>query len=247
MESSSLEAFKARYQSQLEFMGFPEHLYESLKKKLEEQVYDIGDFMQMVYDEEDETTFAIATKNIKKEQDVYLIDHAWTFRPHGFTKTLRENEALRVRMYKMMYGAQDKKDLPAPRPSLMEEQKKWTEETTEITLDEVQIASLKFMELPAKLVTLSLWGNEINSLEETVDLLKTLPNLKALWLNNNPVTENKDFYSEICTASPQLELLNSEFTEQVGEWGILYLARKQIPKPNTLKEIAYLDLSGRAI
>ena len=97
-------------------MGFPDHLYESLKHKLENEIYDFGDVAQLLFDEEAVETFALAKTHIAKHSAVYLIDHAWTFRPRGFAQTLRENETLRLRMYKLMYGSEDKKDLPLTEP-----------------------------------------------------------------------------------------------------------------------------------
>jgi len=44
---------------------------------------------------------------------------------------------------------------------------------------------------------------------------------------------------------PTLEIINSKFTNQAGEWALLYYSRGQAAK--SLEEIEHLNLSGRGI
>jgi hypothetical protein len=52
-----------------------------------------------------------------------------------------------------------------------------------------------------------------------------LPKIKALWLNANPVVSACSNFSSISELMPTLEIINSKFTNQAGEWAILYYAR----------------------
>lgn len=72
-----------------------------------------------------------------------------------------------------------------------------------------------------------------------------LPNIKALWLNANPVVQQCSNFSSIAELMPTLEIINSKFTNQAGEWALLYYSRGQAAK--SLEEIEHLNLSGRGI
>jgi len=70
-----------------------------------------------------------------------------------------------------------------------------------------------------------------------------LPNLKACWLNDNPVMTNCTNFNIIGDHFDKLEIFNSSLTCKAGEWAMLYYARDQGAK--TLEEIETLDLSGK--
>lgn len=72
-----------------------------------------------------------------------------------------------------------------------------------------------------------------------------LPRLKAMWLNCNPVVEACSNFSTISELMPELEIINSKFTNRAGEWALLFYAREQGAK--TLEEIKSLNLSGRGL
>uniref|UniRef100_A0A1I7XDM7 SSD domain-containing protein n=1 Tax=Heterorhabditis bacteriophora TaxID=37862 RepID=A0A1I7XDM7_HETBA len=72
--------------SQLEAAGVPSQLWGSLYVKLMQQTFDAGDLFRIIC-EESENSHAwsvLATKDLHlmDENNVFLIDHAWTFRPH---------------------------------------------------------------------------------------------------------------------------------------------------------------------
>jgi hypothetical protein len=52
-----------------------------------------------------------------------------------------------------------------------------------------------------------------------------LPKIKALWLNANPVVSACSNFSSISELMPTLEIINSKFTNQAGEWALLYYAK----------------------
>ncbi len=53
----------------------------------------------------------------------------------------------------------------------------------------------------------------------------TLPNLKALWLNDNPVSTSCSNFEIIGNHFEKLEIINSQLTAKAGEWAILFYAR----------------------
>ena len=71
---------------------------------------------------------------------------------------------------------------------------------------------------------ISLKDNEINDPSD-IELLKNFPNLKALWLNDNPVVKNCENFSTKGNSFPALEVFNGELTSRAGEWAMCYLAR----------------------
>ena len=78
-----------------------------------------------------------------------------------------------------------------------------------------------------------------------VDCLVPLPNLKALWLNNNPVVDACSNFHAISELMPSLEICNSVLTAKAGEWAMLFYARDQGAK--TLQEIRSLNLAGKGL
>lgn len=100
---------------QLKAMGLPEELHKRLFTKLRFQDFDFGERVQMLLDEEEERIYLRALKDFKKEEDVFLVDHAWTFKHRTAMKDLKGNEKLVERLENMMkYSA--KRDLPTKNP-----------------------------------------------------------------------------------------------------------------------------------
>ena len=80
---------------------------------------------------------------------------------------------------------------------------------------------------------------------DVVKYLVPLPNLKALWLNGNPVVDACSNFTSISELMPKLEIINSTFTTLAGEWSILFYAREQGAK--NLEQITSLNLAGKGI
>jgi tubulin--tyrosine ligase-like protein 12 len=89
----------------------PETLRRKLWQKLSFDEFDIGSTAKIIVDENEEQTQLMCTKDLAKESDVYLIDHAWTFQYNHALPTLLQNEALVDRIEKMTEDW-DKLDLP---------------------------------------------------------------------------------------------------------------------------------------
>lgn len=67
--------------------------------------------MKIMKDEGEESTDLMATKPLNANSDVFLIDHAWTFRFQDALDTLKENPALVERLQRMTEEI-EKQDLP---------------------------------------------------------------------------------------------------------------------------------------
>ena len=85
--------------------------------------------------------------------------------------------------------------------------------------------------------------NELFDPNDVTKVLMTLPNLKALWLNDNPVVKNCSNFNVIGDHFDKLEIFNSTLTEKAGEWAMLFYARDSGAK--TLADITSLDLHGK--
>lgn len=72
-----------------------------------------------------------------------------------------------------------------------------------------------------------------------------LPNLKGLWLNENPVQQNCANFNLIGDHFDKLEIFNSQLTTKAGEWAMLFYAKDSGVKK--LEDITKLNLSGKNI
>jgi len=124
----------------------------------------------MMFDEGIDKMFLRTINDMKKEDDVFLIDHAWTFKHRTIYKTLKENEKLIERLENIMKHP-DKLDMPGanpydkPKPKL-DEYLKSIEESKEpvlvYDLDDYGIVSLKDIKFREEVEEISLMGNLIN-------------------------------------------------------------------------------------
>ena len=101
------------HKSQLDTIQFPELLRRKLWQKLSFEEFDISSSAKIIIDEEEDRTDLMCTKNLAKESEVFLIDHAWTFRYQDALKTLSENIHLCDRLSKIVDPI-SKRDIPKP-------------------------------------------------------------------------------------------------------------------------------------
>nr|CAH0103372.1 unnamed protein product [Daphnia galeata] len=109
-----LKTFIALHQPQLKSSGVPEIYWETLYLKLKHSVFDAGESFSLAQIAEDEI---IVNNNFNKwkvlvtclggvsaadPKHVYLIDHAWTFRPNQIRNHLLNITGLLSRMCKLM-------------------------------------------------------------------------------------------------------------------------------------------------
>ena len=112
----------------------------------------MGQHVQIVIDEDEEYMSLKAINDMGKGKDVFLIDHAWTFKQRTAYDDLKKHEKLRDRLENILkYGI--KRDLPVTenpyekkRPTLedyLKQLEESTEPVLEYQLDDYDIKSLK--------------------------------------------------------------------------------------------------------
>mmetsp|Transcript_21734 Transcript_21734/g.26792 ORF Transcript_21734/g.26792 Transcript_21734/m.26792 type:complete len:142 (+) Transcript_21734:279-704(+) len=94
-------------------------------------------------------------------------------------------------------------------------------------LDNLDIRSLKSLpHFPDTTEQISFFGNSIENPNDIAEVLVSLPNLRALWLNGNPVVDTCSNFSAIAELMPKLEILNSQLTNKAGEWAMNFYAKE---------------------
>ena len=114
-----------------------------------------------------------------------------------------------------------------------------------VEMDDYKIVNIDGLEFADDVEELNLWSNKIANYDNLVVRLKLIPNLKAVWLNDNPVSEPSDFVEKLYKDLPSLQIINKELTPSSTDWVLKVLCRANIDIP--LNEILSLDLSGRHI
>ncbi|KAG9151062.1 hypothetical protein Leryth_002641 [Lithospermum erythrorhizon] len=259
--------------------GVPKSLHRLLYQKLTSEAFDGGDYFQVEQVEDGRQRRLVCLKeSIGKDSNVFLVDHAWTFRLADAFNQLQEVPGLAERMAAMMCvdveTFQDE-EKPAKEESnekfdameiVMREVSKSKEEGADavrwLELDELEIddSMLVSLDIPSKfpnLLALSLYGNKLEDVEVVSKEITQLKNLRALWLNDNPIVKNGDGHlaEAILQGCPNLEIYNSKFTQNFGEFalgfcgGIYEKDNPGYPKSSdhSLRIITSLDLSNRDI
>ncbi|XP_039144964.1 tubulin--tyrosine ligase-like protein 12 [Dioscorea cayenensis subsp. rotundata] len=262
--------------------GIPSSLHERLFRKLSSETFDGGNFFSVEACEGGRWRRLLFTaQSLAKESDVFLVDHAWTFRLPDALKQLKEVPGLVERMAALMCVDVDlesdsekegiesgdgKTNEEKVREILEREMEKVKErgidgaawlELEELGIDDEMLCSLDLSSKFPNLVALNLWGNKLQNAETILLEIAKCRNLKALWLNENPVLKNlgDDFGLAIFNCNPGLEILNSQFTGNAGEWALGFCSGMFcMENPfcshaviNPLESITVLDLSNRCI
>ncbi|XP_055549385.1 tubulin--tyrosine ligase-like protein 12 [Wyeomyia smithii] len=122
-DQDEYETFLAIHKPQLEASGVPGHLWPELFYKLKHQVFDAGESFTLLYvdyddnqrSEEDPIWTVAVTKEggIRADSpaEIYLVDHAWTFRSDNARQLLNEHPSLVNRLAVMM--GIDQQDVPS--------------------------------------------------------------------------------------------------------------------------------------
>ena len=79
-KQAEFEVWQKFHRAQLDAMGLPEDLHQRLFTKLKFADFDLGENVQLILNEDDEKIALRSTKALKAKADVFLIDHAWTFK-----------------------------------------------------------------------------------------------------------------------------------------------------------------------
>nr|XP_010936909.1 tubulin--tyrosine ligase-like protein 12 isoform X2 [Elaeis guineensis] len=264
--------------------GIPPALHRQLFCKLSSETFDGGEFFSIEPCEGGrKRRLVLSAKFLAKESDVFLIDHAWSFRLPDALKQLREVPGLAERMAALMCVDLDlKSDTEEPKLEnegddksgnegnvwkvLEEEMDRVKErgsdapawlELEEMGIDDETLQSLDLSTKFPNLVALNLWGNKLQDVETVLQEVTKCRKLKALWLNENPVLQSGGdaITKAIIDGIPGLEIYNSCFTINSGEWALgfcggIFGADNPDCSSNTngsLEGIAALDLSDRSI
>nr|GMC58963.1 tubulin--tyrosine ligase-like protein 12 [Ipomoea batatas] len=222
--------------------GIPQKLHPLLFQKLAAEAFDAGHHFQIEPVEDGNQRRLLFTSDfMANESNLFLVDHAWTFRLSDAYKQLQEVPGLAERMAAIMCVDTDL----------------WLE-LDELGIDDYMLSSLDLPHKFPSLLALSLCGNNLKNIETVVREVTQLKSLKALWLNDNPILkENGDGCMEdaILQGCSSLEIYNSRFTPHFGEWALGFCAEiynKDSPGyayqgDQPLQCVSSLDLSNRCI
>ncbi|XP_059634731.1 uncharacterized protein LOC132277042 [Cornus florida] len=268
----------------LEASGIPKSLYRQLFQKLSTETFDGGDFFQVEPCEDGrQRRLVLTSDSMEKESQVFLIDHAWTFRLSDALKQLEEVPGLAERMGSLMCvdidlnsdveeadyegGGSDENNTKLNVVEMVESQIRGAKEKGDDTvrwleLEELDIedATLLSLNLPRKfqnLLALSVRGNNLKDVEGVTQEITKLKQLKAVWLNDNPILQSCDDHvaDTILQGCPGLEIYNSRFTHNFGEWAFGFcggIYNEENPgcfhqNDHPLESVTSLDLSNRCI
>ena len=241
-----MEAFVTRHQLQLHGSGLPTSLYPLLHEKLLHSTFDSGAFFKIIQRESDtglEVEYLLrrlhALQDLAAESQLFLVDHAWTFRLPQMREMLVSNPQLRKRMKSLCRLWSTKMLLPDV--NYAEEDQPKPHLGVSVTLDGQGLQSLGDFPVEAEVTMLSVSENQFS---ELASLLPWLPQLKAFWIEDNPVCDSEDKEAEIRgmleAQFPNVEMFNRELTRTAGQWALLYCGNS-----DSLTGVTKLNLRGR--
>ncbi|KAL6649321.1 hypothetical protein ACP70R_013545 [Stipagrostis hirtigluma subsp. patula] len=275
----SYEEFARVHAYLLAAAGVPPSLHQRLYRKLADEVFDGGEVFAVEPCEggRQRRLVLAAERPLGRESDVFLVDHAWSFRLSDALKQLREVPGLAERMAALMCvdldqtieleesDEQDNKKSGSLEHVLEVVDKERTRvqetgsdaatwlELEELGIDDDMLVSLGLSAKFQNLVALNLWGNRLQDPEKIMQELGKCGRLKALWLNENPVL-GKGIDKAVLDGLSELEIYNSHFTRRAGEWALAFCADivgADNPCPTvestSLECIVTIDLSDRCI
>jgi hypothetical protein len=89
-EDAEFKKFMDFHAIQLYAVQFPRELEKKLFEKLKNDTFDIGFKVKMMVDEEEQRIdLQCCVPKLKKNEDVFLVDHAWTFKQRDADKVIR--------------------------------------------------------------------------------------------------------------------------------------------------------------
>lgn len=170
--------------------------------------------------------------------DVFITDHCWLPEPEAIYREWREGP-LKERL--SMYLENPTPSNPLP-PTLKERLQQYSDGVLE--LDDLEVTELEELNLPLltpPITALSLWGCPLSNPADLLQTLMSLPELKALWINETPLDDDQT-KEAVLISCPGIEILNSTFTQRYGSWALSYVA-----KNFNQETVTRLDLSDRGI
>ncbi|XP_059433126.1 uncharacterized protein LOC132166341 [Corylus avellana] len=261
--------------------GLPQSLHFQLFQKLSSETFDGGAHFRIETCEDGrQRRLVLTSDSMTKHSHVFLIDHAWTFRLSDAYKQLREVPGLAERMAALMCVEDTEESEEAVdgvshqngiEPGVLETIESeisnakekgenggvlWLE-LEELGIDDHTLLSLDLSSRFPDLLALSLFGNKLENVEMVAREVTKFGNLRALWLNNNPVVQNcGDQLADIVLRGlPKLEIYNSRFTANFGEWALGFCggvydkdnAGNVLGGDYPLESVTSIDISNRCI
>ena len=107
--SPEAKLFYEFHGAQLIGSEFPPELISSLHLKLTDEAYDGGEFFEIIDNEENETFEVRAKAHVAAKGNLFLIDHALTFRYPELRQSLKANPKIRERLEYMLKYQVEKK------------------------------------------------------------------------------------------------------------------------------------------
>ena len=237
--------FEKWYESHFEIFKdyqFPDkELSKLLYSKLLTETFDCSKFFgidttnepTLIYNPQDQN------KILQPFEDVFFTDHCWMVEPERIYSEWKDLTVLHERLNLYLNKPLESNNL------------KTIEEIfsncngIDLELDFLNIENLSYLkiyEIFPNLESLSLYGNFIKDPNDLIETISNLKNLRALWINENPINEIEEIKEFIFNICPKLEIYNSKFTNQYTEWSLLYLSKNKNPET-----IVKLNLSDRNI
>ncbi|KAL9224210.1 hypothetical protein vseg_000271 [Gypsophila vaccaria] len=226
--------------------GLPPSLYHSLYRKLSSETFDGGEFFRILPCEGGRhRRLVFEEESLRSGSDVFLVDHAWTFRLSHAPFQLEKVPGLAERMGALMCVDIDREEhdegtngdindnnAEVSAEEILESEicsakesgndgVQWLE-LEELDLDDDKLLALDLSTRCPNLVALSLLGNKIKKMDTVLEEVSKLKHLRALWLTDNPCLENcsSDVEDAVVIACPKLEIFNSRFTRNYGGWAL---------------------------
>ncbi|KAL2653822.1 hypothetical protein R1flu_021950 [Riccia fluitans] len=271
-----LEKFEVVHGVLLASAGLPRSLFRQLHSKLTNEIYDGGNCFEIEPCEDNRQRRLVLTcDRLDRESQVFLVDHAWSFRLTEARKQLETVNGLAERMATLMCvvdqleeedGGESEAEGQTDAEAVVESAKRKAQEASTkvkwLEFDSLDVTDDKLLSLSLStnfpdLVGLSLWGTKVESLDALLEAVRGLPSLRALWINQTPLDDKLGSAAKdsIIKALPKLELYNRHFTRSCSKWGLGFCAGIYGPenpvecsdRSHPLEEVTDLDLSDRAL
>ena len=263
---SSWKEFDEFYEAhslQLFGMNFPKSLCEKLFFKLKNEIFDAGRFFEIIDNQPEDRMMLKAKQPIKKDLEVFLVDHCWTFKIRQFNDFCEKYPDVIQRVLRMLKYSHIRKEVPGLDEKTNNSDPNIHQYLEKIKLDNnfvyLEYDDMDIIDPNDDLVyvndttqALSLENNKIDEIQTVFEFFKEKgKNIKAVWLTGNPFEEINENYEEDLTENFRgLEIINRKFTKNATKWSIDYLLKTSNSKKVNSYDQLYgkenlLDLSGR--
>ena len=259
-EWKEFEEFYEAHILQLYGLNFPKELAEKLFFKLKYEIFDSGRFFEILEDTEEQEAHVKTKSSLKKNMDVFLIDHFWTFKLRQidtfFDQTQypnlisRANNMIKFRSKRIPITKMSVNSIETKK-NLIEYLEYLKEKNSFVDLDyedyELEERLLDDLTIDHTTKLLSLQFNKIHNFKEITDILNKFNGIKAIWLEGNPFEDEIEDYEQILIKDyKNLEIINRKLTPNSTIWAVAYLKSHLKKNENFFKnDEIYIDLSGR--